>query len=150
MFSFFRSFPDSDAPSLEKRRNPSASSPQLNSSNGLVDTAAWHVSEDLNNGESIQPKRLDVGLSSPSTSSYPSPSSLTGSVRCLSGTGVNSTAADLEYRMDYQLKESRYEITSLSALTVHTSYWSNADLAMFILMQIYPESAPRDTPLSLP
>ncbi|KAL5108854.1 Phospholipase DDHD1 [Taenia crassiceps] len=54
----------------------------------------------------------------------------------------------LEYRMDYQLKESRYESTYLSALTVHTGYWVNADLVMFVLMQCHPDSTPIDSPMT--
>ncbi|BHF73220.1 Phospholipase ddhd1 [Sparganum proliferum] len=54
----------------------------------------------------------------------------------------------LEYRMDYRLPESRYESTYLSALTVHTSYWTNPDVVMFVLMQVFTNSAPLDHPLS--
>ncbi|EUB55450.1 Phospholipase DDHD1 [Echinococcus granulosus] len=54
----------------------------------------------------------------------------------------------LEYRMDYQLKGSRYESTYLSALTVHTGYWVNADLVMFVLMQCHPDSTPIDSPMT--
>ncbi|VDL18490.1 unnamed protein product [Hymenolepis diminuta] len=59
-----------------------------------------------------------------------------------------SSKIHLDYRMDYQLKESRYEAAYLSALTVHTGYWANADLMMFVLMQCYPDSTPLDTPLA--
>lgn len=54
----------------------------------------------------------------------------------------------LEYRMDYSLRESRYENTYLSSLTVHTSYWTNPDVVMFILMQTFNQSTPIDCPLT--
>ncbi|KAM7535540.1 hypothetical protein Aperf_G00000103764 [Anoplocephala perfoliata] len=58
-----------------------------------------------------------------------------------------SSKVTLEYRLDYRLKESRYEALYLSALTVHTGYWANADMVMFVLMQCHPDSTPLDAPL---
>ncbi|VDO07135.1 unnamed protein product [Rodentolepis nana] len=59
-----------------------------------------------------------------------------------------STMIHLDYRMDYQLKESRYEAAYLSALTVHSGYWGNPDLAMFVLMQCHPDASPLDAPMT--
>lgn len=46
---------------------------------------------------------------------------------------------DLEYRLDYQLRDSG-GLTSgyISMVTSHTSYWSNKDIACFILTHIHP------------
>ena len=43
---------------------------------------------------------------------------------------------DLEYRLDFQLKEGKMESTYLATLTSHTSYWSNCDVALFVLSRI--------------
>ncbi|TRY71739.1 hypothetical protein TCAL_08151 [Tigriopus californicus] len=43
----------------------------------------------------------------------------------------------LAYRMDYVLKETGN--TYIAAVTSHTSYWSNPDVAYFILCKIFPE-----------
>lgn len=50
-----------------------------------------------------------------------------------------ANAPKLNYRMDFQLKESSFESSYLSVLTSHTAYWSNQDVAFFILNHIYPE-----------
>jgi len=44
---------------------------------------------------------------------------------------------DLEYRLDYVLREGNLTSTYLSVLTSHTSYWSSPDCAAFVLMQLY-------------
>ncbi|KAJ8309091.1 hypothetical protein KUTeg_013965 [Tegillarca granosa] len=46
---------------------------------------------------------------------------------------------DLEYRIDYQLRESSFENSYISMLTSHTSYWTNKDVAFFILTHLHPE-----------
>ena len=43
----------------------------------------------------------------------------------------------LAYRMDYMLKETGN--TYIQAITSHTAYWSNPDLAYFMLTKIHPE-----------
>ena len=43
----------------------------------------------------------------------------------------------LAYRMDYVLKESGN--TYISAITSHTAYWCNPDMAFFMLTKIHPE-----------
>ena len=43
----------------------------------------------------------------------------------------------LAYRMDYVLKENGN--TYISAITSHTAYWCNADMAYFMLTKIHPE-----------
>lgn len=50
-----------------------------------------------------------------------------------------ANAPKLSNRMDFQLKESSFESSYLSVLTSHTAYWSNQDVAFFILSHIYPE-----------
>ncbi|XP_035827763.1 phospholipase DDHD1 [Aplysia californica] len=47
--------------------------------------------------------------------------------------------AELEYRLDFQLKEQRMENSYLSVLTSHTSYWTNKDVAYFLLIHLHPE-----------
>ncbi|ELT99325.1 hypothetical protein CAPTEDRAFT_197144 [Capitella teleta] len=56
---------------------------------------------------------------------------------------------ELEHRLDYQVKEGKMENSYLATLTSHFSYWSNLDLALFIMTQIFPESAPTSPPPSL-
>ncbi|TGZ59716.1 hypothetical protein CRM22_008909 [Opisthorchis felineus] len=46
----------------------------------------------------------------------------------------------LEHRLDYQLRASRYESFYISILTAHTSYWTNADVGMLILSQLFRSS----------
>lgn len=55
---------------------------------------------------------------------------------------VFSLFAELEHRLDFQLKEGKMENSYIAALTSHTSYWTNMDVALFILSQIFPDSAP--------
>ncbi|KAK6183516.1 hypothetical protein SNE40_010986 [Patella caerulea] len=45
---------------------------------------------------------------------------------------------EMEYRLDYQLKERSLENSYMSLLTSHTSYWSNKDIALFILTHLHP------------
>ncbi|XP_056022566.1 phospholipase DDHD1-like isoform X2 [Ostrea edulis] len=46
---------------------------------------------------------------------------------------------DLEYRLDYQLREASFSSSYISMLTSHTSYWTDRDVAFFILSHIHPE-----------
>ncbi|KAL0280809.1 UNVERIFIED_CONTAM: hypothetical protein PYX00_001992 [Menopon gallinae] len=52
---------------------------------------------------------------------------------------IASQIGELEYRLDYILRESNLGVSYLSALTSHTAYWTNYDVAYFILTQIFPE-----------
>ncbi|KAL8565172.1 hypothetical protein ACOMHN_003959 [Nucella lapillus] len=49
---------------------------------------------------------------------------------------INKT--ELEYRLDYQLRERSMENSYVSLLTSHTSYWSNRDIALFLLDHLFP------------
>lgn len=51
----------------------------------------------------------------------------------------NKLCPGLDYRLDYILRESNLGVSYLSALTSHTAYWTNYDIAYFILTQIFPE-----------
>ncbi|KAK6633658.1 hypothetical protein RUM44_004265 [Polyplax serrata] len=51
----------------------------------------------------------------------------------------------LDYRLDYILRESNLGVSYLSALTSHTAYWTNYDVAYFILTQIFPEFESNDS-----
>jgi phospholipase DDHD1 len=44
---------------------------------------------------------------------------------------------DLEYRMDYVLRESNLSSSYLAALTSHTAYWNTPDVAFFVLTHLY-------------
>ncbi|KAI3387005.1 hypothetical protein SNEBB_004811 [Seison nebaliae] len=46
----------------------------------------------------------------------------------------------LEKRIDFQVTESRYENQYLSMLTAHTGYWTNMDVVLFVLKNIYLKS----------
>ncbi|KAK3733023.1 hypothetical protein RRG08_002625 [Elysia crispata] len=46
---------------------------------------------------------------------------------------------ELEYRLDFQLREQRMENSYLSVLTSHTGYWTNKDVAFFLLTHLHPE-----------
>ncbi|KAF8562760.1 hypothetical protein P879_08830 [Paragonimus westermani] len=50
---------------------------------------------------------------------------------------LTDDSLQLEHRLDYQLCASRYENFYISILTSHTSYWSNADVGLFILTQLF-------------
>ena len=51
-------------------------------------------------------------------------------------------SAELEYRLDYMLKVGKMENAYISALTSHTAYWTNQDVALFVLTQIFPHCEP--------
>ncbi|XP_035703200.1 phospholipase DDHD1 isoform X2 [Folsomia candida] len=61
---------------------------------------------------------------------------------------ANEIPNDIEYRMDYVLKESNFTSTYLAALTSHTSYWSSLDAAFFVLCRLYEDllDLPSQTP----
>ena len=42
----------------------------------------------------------------------------------------------MDHRMDFMLKEGKMENQYVSALTSHTSYWGNHDVALFLLTQV--------------
>ena len=50
--------------------------------------------------------------------------------------------AELECRLDYMLKEGKMESAYLATLTSHTAYWTNLDVAHFVLSQIFPDYGP--------
>ena len=43
----------------------------------------------------------------------------------------------LDSRLDYMLKVRTMESAYIATLTSHTSYWTNLDIALFILTQIF-------------
>ncbi|XP_021379942.1 phospholipase DDHD1-like isoform X2 [Mizuhopecten yessoensis] len=45
---------------------------------------------------------------------------------------------DLEYRIDFQLREGGFVSSYLSLLTSHTSYWKDSDVAYFLLTHLHP------------
>ncbi|KAL4237730.1 Phospholipase ddhd1 [Mactra antiquata] len=57
----------------------------------------------------------------------------------LSSSLENFDKTDLEYRLDYQLKD-RGGLTGgyIAMLTSHTAYWTNRDIACFILTHLHP------------
>ncbi|XP_076442138.1 phospholipase DDHD1-like isoform X2 [Babylonia areolata] len=54
---------------------------------------------------------------------------------------------ELEYRLDYQLRERSMENSYLSLLTSHTAYWTNRDIALFILVHLFPQLQQQDSPV---
>lgn len=137
MFGFFRNHKESQT----QAQTPSSSSAQISakrhkSSSPPSDTSRAHFCVE---GEELE----EDPVATPRFAAYP-PSSPVDAHH----SDAEAQPLSLEYRMDYQLKESRYESTYLSALTVHTSYWANADLVMFVLMQCHPDSTPIDSPMT--
>uniref|UniRef100_A0A1I8JN51 DDHD domain-containing protein n=1 Tax=Macrostomum lignano TaxID=282301 RepID=A0A1I8JN51_9PLAT len=53
---------------------------------------------------------------------------------------------ELEHRLDYQLREGRYESSYVSVLTSHTAYWSHEDIALFIMSHLFPDYGPIGIP----
>lgn len=47
--------------------------------------------------------------------------------------------SELEYRLDYQVRERSMENSYISLLTSHTSYWTNKDIVLFILVHLFPQ-----------
>ncbi|XP_066990985.1 phospholipase DDHD1 [Anabrus simplex] len=52
---------------------------------------------------------------------------------------LDSLIEGLPYRLDYVLRESNLGASYISALTSHTAYWSNYDVAYFVLTRLFPE-----------
>ncbi|KAL3314271.1 Phospholipase ddhd1 [Cichlidogyrus casuarinus] len=59
---------------------------------------------------------------------------------------THSSEVHLEHRLDYQLHESRYESAYISFFTSHNSYWTNPDIALFIMTQLFSECGPIGKP----
>ncbi|TPP65023.1 Phospholipase DDHD1 [Fasciola gigantica] len=55
----------------------------------------------------------------------------------LSDSEFTATSLQLDHRIDFQLRASRYENMYISFLTSHTSYWTNADVGMLIMTQLF-------------
>lgn len=51
-------------------------------------------------------------------------------------------ALGLSERIDFVLREGSMENSYISAVTSHTSYWTNYDVSQFILSVLYPELQP--------
>ncbi|KAL5964584.1 Phospholipase DDHD1 [Taenia solium] len=141
MFGFFRNQKESQTQSTSQTPSPSTQiSVKRHKSSPPSDTLRAHfcVEDEELEGEVTPDSAATFRfLASPPSSpvdAYPS--------------SAEAPPLSLEYRMDYQLKESRYESAYLSALTVHTGYWLNADLVMFVLMQCHPDSTPIDSPMT--
>ncbi|VDD75046.1 unnamed protein product [Mesocestoides corti] len=139
MLGFFKSSTEAEpaasppppvSPKRQKSSSPTSPTPTDPEASSCLEAEEEQVTFEL--PASSHPSEDDVSTRANSTS--PPPTELDSPV-------------PLHYRMDYQLKESRYENAYLSALTVHTGYWSNADLVMFVLMQLFPESTPVDCPM---
>lgn len=47
---------------------------------------------------------------------------------------------ELEFRLDYQLKQGKMEYAYISAITSHTSYWMNQDVNLFMISNLFPEA----------
>ena len=43
----------------------------------------------------------------------------------------------LNERLDFMLREGLTENSYLNTITAHTGYWTNADCAMYVLLQLY-------------
>ncbi|CAH8492274.1 unnamed protein product [Heterobilharzia americana] len=54
--------------------------------------------------------------------------------------GFYLESLQLEHRLDFELRASRYENLYISLLTSHTNYWSNTDICMFIMTYLFPQS----------
>ena len=52
---------------------------------------------------------------------------------------------DLEHRIDFELREGMVESRYWSAVTSHTAYWSNLDVALFLLTFIYEQRRPSES-----
>jgi hypothetical protein len=48
----------------------------------------------------------------------------------------------LRERLDFTMKESAMENSYLNAITAHYSYWSSADCAQYVLLQLYKYKPP--------
>ncbi|CAL4069821.1 unnamed protein product [Meganyctiphanes norvegica] len=59
---------------------------------------------------------------------------------------MSQTSQDMQgiipERIDFVLREGSMESSYISALTSHTSYWNNLDVAHFMLNVLYPDAQP--------
>nr|XP_006811963.1 PREDICTED: phospholipase DDHD1-like [Saccoglossus kowalevskii] len=55
------------------------------------------------------------------------------------GVPVSVESVELEYRIDFELREGSMENAYISALTSHTSYWTSADVVLFVLAHLFPD-----------
>ncbi|CAL8079080.1 unnamed protein product [Calicophoron daubneyi] len=53
---------------------------------------------------------------------------------------ASTTSLRLEHRLDFELRSSRYENVYISILTSHSNYWTNSDVAMLIMNQLFGSS----------
>lgn len=51
----------------------------------------------------------------------------------------DSLSGGLQHRLDFVLRETNLGGSYLSALTSHTAYWSNYDVAYFVLTRLFPD-----------
>ncbi|XP_031435762.1 phospholipase DDHD1 isoform X2 [Clupea harengus] len=58
---------------------------------------------------------------------------------------IMDTTVDLEHRIDFELREGMVESRYWSAVTSHTAYWSNLDVALFLLTFIYEQRRPSES-----
>ncbi|KAK3913402.1 Phospholipase DDHD1 [Frankliniella fusca] len=56
-----------------------------------------------------------------------------------SGSPLPSPTRGLEHRLDYVLRDSNLGGPYLSAITSHTDYWRNYDVAYFVLTRLFPD-----------
>ncbi|XP_062378893.1 phospholipase DDHD1 isoform X2 [Sardina pilchardus] len=66
-----------------------------------------------------------------------------------SNSTIMDTTLEMEHRIDFELREGMVESRYWSAVTSHTAYWSNLDVALFLLTFIYEQrqsSEPPDEP----
>ncbi|XP_022095658.1 phospholipase DDHD1-like [Acanthaster planci] len=61
------------------------------------------------------------------------------SVTVQAGIPTELESVELEQRVDFELRQSNLSSTYISALTSHSSYWTSADLSLFMLTQLFPE-----------
>lgn len=56
----------------------------------------------------------------------------------VAGVALDCAQLTESQRIDFVLREGSMESSYISALTSHTSYWSNFDVAHFLLTALYP------------
>ncbi|XP_075926610.1 phospholipase DDHD1 isoform X3 [Petromyzon marinus] len=61
------------------------------------------------------------------------------------GAGPPPPAVELEYRMDFELREGLVESRYWSAVTSHTSYWMSPDIALFLLAFLWSDVEPQQS-----
>ncbi|XP_041943044.1 phospholipase DDHD1 isoform X4 [Alosa sapidissima] len=63
-----------------------------------------------------------------------------------SNSTIMDTTLELEHRIDFELREGMVESRYWSAVTSHTAYWSNLDVALFLLTFIYEQRQSAQSP----